>query len=188
MSLALNTSRLSEKGLTCIQEVLEQSDLEFLSIECDTFDPSFTSHLGHVLKALNWSVLKSLTLSGSSLDTWIDLWAKYGEITKLRIVGSDRQEKPLSSSSVLWLHNVIYLFSPMEVHLKNIQLQDNRDWDLVIDAIDFSQLVVLDMFKSNFQHIGMLLEKLGEQKTLLEELDLRFTPADEELRQQFREN
>ncbi|KAF8916749.1 hypothetical protein BGZ52_000151, partial [Haplosporangium bisporale] len=65
---------------------------------------------------------------------------------------------------------------------------DNRDWDLVIDAIDFSQLVVLDMFKSNFQHIGMLLEKLGEQKTLLEELDLRFTPADEELRQQFRES
>ena len=76
----------------------------------------------------------------------------------------------------------------MEVRLENIQLQDKQDWDLVIDANDFSRLMVLGMFKSNFQDVLILLEKLGEQRTPLEELDLRFTPADEELRKQFRDN
>lgn len=42
------------------------------------------------------------------------------------------------------------------------------------------------MFKSNFRHVRMLLKKLGEQRTPLEELDLRCTPADEELKKRFR--
>ncbi|KAF9378705.1 hypothetical protein CPB97_009397 [Podila verticillata] len=146
VSLALNTTWLTKIGLDSMLQILEQSDLEFLSINCGAFGPSQASHLGQLLDAVNWYALKSLELAGDNIDGWIELWAKCGKFMKfasfeiqfvrLSIVGSGGQETQLSHASALWLHNVIYSLSPMEVCLRNIELQEARDWELIRGAID----------------------------------------------------
>lgn len=146
VSHTLNTSLLTERGLASMGKVLKQSDLQFLSVECGAFDPSLKNHLEQVLNAMQWSALKSLELAGDNIDAWIGLWAKHRSITKLApfevqlfrliIVGSDGQEQQLSHTSAVWLHAVIYLFSPVEVLLKNIAMQEARDWELIRGATD----------------------------------------------------
>lgn len=96
--------------------------------------------------AVNWPSLKSLVLFGSNLDAWIDLWAEYMDILdvapfevqifQLSIVGTGGQEQRLSHSSALWIHNVVYLFSPVDMFLKNIEMKEAGDWDLIRGAID----------------------------------------------------
>lgn len=147
-SFVLNASLLTAGGLGSVHQVLEQSGLQFLHVECGAFDPSLENDLGQVLKAVNWSTLKSLELFGDNIAAWIDLFVKCGDITKvatfevqlfrLSIVGTGGQKRQLSHSSALWIHDIIYLFSPVEVHLKNIQMQEAADWDLIQGAIDDS--------------------------------------------------
>ncbi|KAI9236258.1 MAG: hypothetical protein BYD32DRAFT_462669 [Podila humilis] len=90
-----------------MEQVLKLSDLRFLSVECGAFDPSPASHLGQVLDAV-----------------------------QLIAVGSDGQEQRLSHTSAVWLHDVIYLFSPEEVLVKNMAMQEAGDWELVRGALD----------------------------------------------------
>ncbi|KAF9377378.1 hypothetical protein CPC16_011855 [Podila verticillata] len=164
-SLRMDVSRLKDRGLARMKRVLKQSNLEQLFVECEAFDLSRSSLVGQVLGAVRWSNIVSLEISGSCINDFLQVWMLYGN-----------PFEPFDPSSVE------SAFSGNELEL------DNQDWDLVIDAIDFSELTVLGMFKSNFQDVQMLLEKLGEQRTPLEKLDLRYTPADEELRKKFRYN
>ncbi|KAF9336400.1 hypothetical protein BG006_008807 [Podila minutissima] len=93
---------------------------------------------------LDKSAPKSLELSGTNIDVWMDLWAKGSHATELAslkfqlfrqsIVGSGGQEQQPSRSSELWVYDVICLFSPMEVRLKNIGMQEARDWELMIQT------------------------------------------------------
>lgn len=162
VSLLLNTSLLSDYGLERMKRVLRQSDLESLSVDCGTFDPSLTSHLGQVLEAVNWSALRSLELSGDNVDGWIDLWAKFASITNLApfelqllrliIIDSGGQRQRLSHSSVLWIHNLIYLFSPVEVQLKNIKLLEAEDWELIRGAVDDPSSLRLSLINCNNAH------------------------------------
>lgn len=143
VSLALNTFMLSVRGLVYLQTAMTRSEIQFLNIECGAFDPSLASYIGYVLEAVNWPALKSLELAGDSIDSWIDLWAKYGDIMKqasskiqllrLSIVGSGGQRQRLSHFSALWLHSVIYVFLPVEVCLKNIEMEAG-DWELIRGA------------------------------------------------------
>ncbi|KAG0338184.1 hypothetical protein BG000_004419 [Podila horticola] len=145
VSLTLDTSLLKKDGLASLHRVLRQSEINFLSIDCGAFEPSLANHLRHVLEAVNWPSLKSLTLSGNSIDAWIGLWAKCGNATKLApfevqllrlcIVGFGGQEQRLTHSSALWLHAVIYWFSPVEVALNNIGIQEVGDWELIRGVI-----------------------------------------------------
>lgn len=143
VSLALNTFMLSDRGLVYLQTAMARSEIQFLNIECGAFDPSLASYIGYVLEAVNWPALKSLELAGDSIDSWVDLWAKYGDIMKqasskihllrLSIVGSSRQGQRLSHFNALWLHSVIYVFLPVEVCLKNIDMEAG-DWELIRGA------------------------------------------------------
>ncbi|KFH63753.1 hypothetical protein MVEG_10446 [Podila verticillata NRRL 6337] len=144
VSLALTISSLTGRGWKRMQRVLKRSHLEFLTIECGVFDPNLEHHLGQVLHSVNWSSLKSLDLTGDNINSWINIWAKYSnsnnlapfeaQFFSLSIVGSGGQEQRLSHSSALWLHNVIYLFSPASVYLKNIEMQEAWDWNLIRGA------------------------------------------------------
>jgi len=137
LSLDLNTSLFTAYGLDCMKRVLRQSDLSFFSIECGAFDPTLASYLGQVLQAVNWSSLKSLELFGYNVNSWIDLWARHNhtmkpahlevQLIRLSIAGYGGQKQRLSHSGALWLHDVIFLFAPVEVLLKNIEKQDTRD-------------------------------------------------------------
>ncbi|KAF9305804.1 hypothetical protein BGZ74_008786 [Mortierella antarctica] len=143
VSLALNTLMLSVRGLVYLQTAMTRSEIQFLNIECGAFDPSLASYIGYVLEAVNWPALKSLELTGDSIDSWIDLWAKYYDIMKqasskiqllrLSIVGSGGQGQWLSHFSALWLHSVIYAFLPVEVCLTNIEMEAG-DWELIRGA------------------------------------------------------
>lgn len=74
----------------------------------------------------------------------------------------------------------------MELSLVNIQLQYKEDWDLVNGAIEFSLLVVLNLFKSNLHDARVHFEKMEEERSPLEDLELGSMLADEELKKQFR--
>lgn len=118
-SLTVYIMNLTTEGLVNMQRVLRQSDLHFLRIECEEFDPPLARDLRQVLEAVKWSTLRSLELSGTSIDGYINLWAKFGNITnlapfevrllRLSIIGSGGEEQRLLHSSALWLHNMIYL-------------------------------------------------------------------------------
>ena len=105
LNLVPDTSLLTGRGLEHMQRDLEQSDLEFLNVECGAINPSQISYLGQVLEAVNWSALKSLVLFGNNSDGWIDLWAKYGSVMDLmpfevqllsiNIIGSSGQTQRL---------------------------------------------------------------------------------------------
>lgn len=162
VSLMFDTSKLTENGLEFMQRAVKQSNLQFLYIECGTIDVSLARHLGQVLEAVNWSALKSLKLSGDNVDGWIDLWARHGNILnlapfelhflRLSMVGSNRQGQRLSHSSALWIHNLIYLFSPVEVLLKNIKLQEAGDWELIQGAADDPSSLRLSLINCSNAH------------------------------------
>ena len=76
VSLVLNISLQTEEDLEHVRQVLRQSDLGCVSIECIAFDPSLASHLGQVLEVVIWFTLRSLNLHGNDLDAWTDLWVK----------------------------------------------------------------------------------------------------------------
>ncbi|KAG0095388.1 hypothetical protein BGZ93_005935 [Podila epicladia] len=67
-----------------------------------------------------------------------------------------------SHASAVFMHKLVYLSLAVELSLVDIQLQYKNDWDLVVDAIDFSLLVALNLFRSYFRDITMLFEKMGE--------------------------
>lgn len=58
------------------------------------------------------------------------------QLFRLGIVGSAGPERWISHSSTLWFHNVVYLFSPAEVRLTDIDMRETGDWDLIHGAID----------------------------------------------------
>ncbi|KAG0030601.1 hypothetical protein BGZ81_002466 [Podila clonocystis] len=103
----------------------------------------------------------------------------------LIVLGTGIQQL-LSHTSVVFIHRLVYSSPLVELSLVNVQFQNKADWDLVVDAIDFSLLVVLNLYRSNFHDTNVLFEKMGEQRSPLEDLELQCTPADEELRRQFR--
>lgn len=145
-SFTLKSSLLTERGLASVQSVLRQSDLDYLNIECAEFDTSKRIHLGQVLGTMNWSTIKSLKLHGDNIDSWMKLWAEHCNLTDLLfgdhrllrvdIIGSGVPKQELAHSSAVWLHNVIYLLSPIEIHMVNIQMKEIRDWELIRDASD----------------------------------------------------
>ncbi|KFH66248.1 hypothetical protein MVEG_08348 [Podila verticillata NRRL 6337] len=162
----------------------------------EPFDPSsvesaFSGNKLELVKALlgqdeRLEIVLRIYAKGSSPSSELTTFGL--RLKSLTVRSTGHTHRPLSHVSVLFIHNLIYSSPLVDLSLENVHLQDNQDWDLVIDAIDFSELTVLGMFKSNFQDVQMLLEKLGEQRTPLEKLDLRYTPADEELRKKFRYN
>ncbi|KAF9371989.1 hypothetical protein CPB97_001548 [Podila verticillata] len=66
-----------------VEKVLRLSDLQILSFECGAYDPCLVSHLRGVLEPVNWSALRTLALSGNSIDGQIGLWVKCANMAKL---------------------------------------------------------------------------------------------------------
>lgn len=145
-SFTFNLSRLSDQGMASVQSVLHQSILIHLNIECTELDSSKERNLGQVLGAVKWSTIKSVTLFGNHIDAWISIWAAHDNLSNLPtldhqlasfgVVGSEFCTQVLSHSSAMWLHNMIYSFSPMEVHLENIRMKESGDWKLIRNTLN----------------------------------------------------
>ncbi|KFH66475.1 hypothetical protein MVEG_07000 [Podila verticillata NRRL 6337] len=145
-SLTLNISLLKETGLTSICHVLHESRLVHLTVECTAFDSVSETQLGQVLGMVQWSTIKSLKLHGHNINAWIELWSQHSnmnelplwdrQLLRLHIVAWGMPEQELSHESAVWLHNMIYLLSPMEVKLQNIQMKESGDQELIRGVVN----------------------------------------------------
>lgn len=137
--LSLDITRLSRDGLASVQNILHRSRLEHLNIVCTRFDPTMTESISQVLGSVQWPSLKSLVLSGNNIDEWIKLWELSPVVPQLlclHVQGTGSAEQELSHTSVLFLHQLVYAASLLELHLEHIQLQDKRDWVFVVESAD----------------------------------------------------
>ncbi|KAI9236364.1 MAG: hypothetical protein BYD32DRAFT_418953 [Podila humilis] len=166
-SFTLNVSLLKEKGLTSIWHVLRQSRLVHLTVECTAFDTVSETQLGQVLGMVQWSTIKSLKLRGHYIDAWIKLWSQHSnlnelpswdhQLLRLHIVGWGMPEQELSHESAVWLHSMIYLLSPVEVQLQNIQMKESGDQELIRDVVNDPLSISCIMVNSN-KHDRMLVD------------------------------
>ncbi|KFH63732.1 hypothetical protein MVEG_10425 [Podila verticillata NRRL 6337] len=142
----LDVSCLSRCGLSSVREVLRRSDLEHLHIVCNPID-SQSESIAQVLGAVQWTTIKSLVLSGNNIEEWIDLFQFPFSpgLLSLQIQGTWPSIQELSHSSVLFIHNLVCSSQLADLHFRNVQLQDRRDWTLILDSIDFSLLRILDL-------------------------------------------
>ncbi|KAG0077035.1 hypothetical protein BGZ92_002130, partial [Podila epicladia] len=116
------------------------------------------NNVGLVLRAVQWSTIKSLTLTGSHIDDWLDLWASDGNIfatetteqrpklVSLEIKGTGFEGQMLSHASALAIHRLIYECPLLVVlRLDSFVLPSDSDWDLILSAVDVALLVTLGL-------------------------------------------
>lgn len=73
-TFTLDMSSLTGRWPYGIQKILSQSCLEFLNVVCSLVHPDLSCIIAQVLDFIHWSTLKSLVLSGDSIDQWIRHW------------------------------------------------------------------------------------------------------------------
>ncbi|KAG0032916.1 hypothetical protein BGZ82_006330 [Podila clonocystis] len=117
-----------------------------LNIKCTLIQPSHANTVAQVLGSVQWLTLKSLALLGKYIDEWIELWPTPCESRLLcfHIQGATPMQE-LSHSSVLFLQQLLFSSPLVELHFRNVQLQGQHDWLLVIDSMDLSLLQTLDL-------------------------------------------
>ncbi|KAG0339225.1 hypothetical protein BG000_002594 [Podila horticola] len=143
----LDVSHLTCHGLASVQKILHRSSLEHLVIRCIPFELDLSDSVAKVLGAVSWSTLKYLVLSGIKLNEWIAIWpfTTALQLQCLQIRGTSKGFYELSHSSVLFVHQLLSTSPLAELHLVDVQLQDGRDWVLLISSIDLSLLQTLDL-------------------------------------------
>lgn len=134
----LDSSRMTCIGLASVQCILFRSNLEYLKIICTPFTPDLPGIVGQVLASIQWSTLKSLNLSGDNINEWINLWPApiTSQLLCFMIQGTGSAPQVLAHSSVLWIHQLVCASSLAMIHLTDVQLQDNRDWVLIVESLD----------------------------------------------------
>ncbi|KAG0025468.1 hypothetical protein BGZ81_007126 [Podila clonocystis] len=63
--------------------------------------------------------------------------------------GSRSTAQEISHSSVLAIGSLVYMSPLVELHFENVQLQDKRDWALVIESMNPSHLETFSLCKSS---------------------------------------
>ncbi|KAG0340654.1 hypothetical protein BG000_011432 [Podila horticola] len=140
------------------QALDEPLDIEFLRWDCDHVLPPLSDYSASLLDLATYrhpSVLTMYTLDVSRLSqiglSSIQEVLGRSNLEQLHVVCTVVQE--LSHSSVLFLQRLIFSSPLVELHLRSVQLQDKRDWILVIDIVDLSLLQVLDLGEHGFMQL-----------------------------------
>lgn len=135
---SLDITRMSRDGVTSVQNILHRSRLEYLRIVCSSMDPNLSDSVAQVLGSVQWDTLKSLVLSGDTIDNWIRLWPSpvAPRLLYLDIRGTGSTLQKLSHASVLWILQLVHMSTLAELHLGNIQLQNKSDWALIFESMD----------------------------------------------------
>ncbi|KAF9318880.1 hypothetical protein BG003_010397 [Podila horticola] len=157
INLTLDITALTAQGLANLCIVLQRSTLEHLHIKCVPFIPYYGASVGSVLRAIQWPTIKSLVLTGNNIDDWLQVWGSNGDLfdlagswfatsafgpclSSLHVIASDMNENELSHASALAIQHLVYSSRLVELHLKNVVLQESRDWDLVLGGIHYAKL------------------------------------------------
>lgn len=168
-SFTLDVSGLTAQGLYRMQCVLQQSSLDILHVRCLPIAREHRDRVGLVLRAVQWSTIKSLALSGSHIDDWLNLWASDGDLfatettgqgpklVSLEIKGTGPEEQALSHASALAIHRLVYECPLLVVlWLNSFVLPSDSDWDLILSAVDVEVLVTLGLPDGNPYCQGLL--------------------------------
>lgn len=153
--LTLDVSQLSFVGFASVKNLLSRSSLEHLNILSSAVDLSLSKSIAQVLGSVQWPTLNSLVLSGDYIDEWLQLWPSPTDapLLCLQIQGTGPGIQELSHSSVLILHKLFLHSSLIELHLRGVQLRDERDWVLLVESMDFLLLVALDIGEATMQQL-----------------------------------
>ncbi|KFH74092.1 hypothetical protein MVEG_01305 [Podila verticillata NRRL 6337] len=149
-SFTLDISCLSLATFTIVQNVLSRSNLVNIHVSCTPFDPCLSESISQVLHSVRWGYLKSLVFSGDNIDAWMRLqsFVDSPHLLCLEIHGSGSAQQPLSHSSVLFIHQLVYSSSLMDFHIDGIQLQDKYDLELIVQSMEPSLLKTFSMGSS----------------------------------------
>lgn len=150
-SFTLDVSALSEYGFTFVQRTLSRSNLEHLKILCSPFDSNLSDSIARVLDSVQWSMLKSLVLSGEIIDQWVRLLSVSCApcLQLLSICGTGSDPQKVSHQSALNIHRLLYSNSLIELHFENALLIDNNDWLLIVENMDLSLVGTIGLCKSS---------------------------------------
>lgn len=136
--LTLDVSRLSRDGLISVETILRRSSLEYLKVICTPVKPRTSFAVARVLRSVQWSTLKSLTLSGDNIETWISIWMcahsnpfilypTFGgpqlQHLHLQRTGSAPPQL-LSHTAALFVHGLVYLNPSIKLVLTNFILKE----------------------------------------------------------------
>ncbi|KAF9422648.1 hypothetical protein BGZ94_008517 [Podila epigama] len=145
----LDIAGRSLETLLALQSTLRRSQLGYLHITCRPMDPSLQEPLRQVLESIEWSSIQLLVLDGECTEPWVELLAaiydqRELDVLPLYLVVEDNglSPSPLSHSGALALHRLLYSRSLDDVQLKNIQFQDEKDRQFVMDAIEVNASVI----------------------------------------------
>ncbi|KAF9377382.1 hypothetical protein CPC16_011853, partial [Podila verticillata] len=154
IAFTLDVSRLSRVGLASVQSILSRSSLEHLNIVCTRFDPIMTDSISQVLGSVQWPTLKSLAVSGDNINEWLQHWASpsNARLLSLHVQGTGILQD-LSHFSVLFIHQLIFASPLVELHIKNFQLEDKRDWLLLVENMDPVLLEILDLCEQSIYQL-----------------------------------
>lgn len=139
-SFSLDVSSSSLNCLASIKNIIARSSLEHLVVVCMSFDIILSDPIKQILQNISWSTLKSLILTGDNIDEWIQLWPRpiAPRLHCLQIRGTGSVALELSHSSALFVHQIVVASPLVELNFENVQLQDGRDWVLLIEGMDMS--------------------------------------------------
>ncbi|KAG0031945.1 hypothetical protein BGZ82_006738 [Podila clonocystis] len=173
----LDITLLTENGLGNIKDVLKRSTLECLHIRCVPIRSRLRKNVAMVLGAVQWPTIKTLILSGDSVDQWLQFWINEGllriasgvhqgpRLMCLEVFDKGVSEHLVSHDGALALHHIVYSSQLSVLNLENVRLQDDRDWDLIIGALDITVLEELSLCWRNIVGVDRIKQLLadGEQ-------------------------
>ncbi|KAI9231711.1 MAG: hypothetical protein BYD32DRAFT_195504 [Podila humilis] len=137
--LTLDVSHLSREGLLSVETILQLSNLEYLKVICTPVKSRMSIAVARVLRSIQWSTLKSLTITGDHIETWISIWMSahsnpfipyqtFGGPQLLHLHLHRTGSAPpqlLSHASALFVHGLVYLNPSVELVLTNLILKDD---------------------------------------------------------------
>ncbi|KAG0333476.1 hypothetical protein BG000_009120 [Podila horticola] len=169
----LDITFLTAKGLGDIQHILNRSSLECLHIRCVPIRSTLRKHVAMILGALQWPTIKALILSGDNVDQWLQFWIDEGSLLAtsgthqrprlmcLEVFDNGVSEHLISHAGALALHQIVYSCQLSVLNLENVRLLDDRDWDLIIGALDITVLEELTLCWSNIVGVDRIKDLLA---------------------------
>ncbi|KAG0340931.1 hypothetical protein BG000_010735 [Podila horticola] len=147
----MDTSFHSQIGLVCIESVLRRTRLEHLIVRCKPIDSRQFGHIVQLLGSVQCDTLKSLVLSGDSINEWLKLWptAFTPQLLSLVMNGIGSPPQELSHANVVFVHYLVFASLLLELKFVNIQLEYVQDWQLIVDSLDLRSMETLNLCNSS---------------------------------------
>ncbi|KAG0327332.1 hypothetical protein BG000_000998, partial [Podila horticola] len=178
LSWSLDVSLLRKLGLARVSSTLVRSNVAFLKVYCYPIKHTEVSNIQQVLSAVNWSVVKSLTLFGSAVEDWMPWFTnalcEASPPCVLQEFGIDIYNPimTMSNTGTKWIHSIMITHSLTNLRLSNVQLTE-PDWQIIMGAIEFSRLEHLDLSSSSFCQIKSLLDSMASESACSSSLPLQ---------------